>query len=122
MFEAPLRLVLLIAGFTVASGVFDALAFTHSARMWQEDRLIWSETAKAASSFAIGITLYWIAVRYLSEAGVVTAEVQTLVWFGVTIVGVALLGGRFFHWQLVEQLAAINILLSLGLLLSRSPA
>ena len=94
MSDAPFRLVLLVVGFTLASGVFDAMAFTHSARMWQEDRLVWSETVKAAGAFATGITLYWIAVRYLTEAGVVSAEIQTLVWFGVTIVGVALLGGR----------------------------
>ncbi len=122
MLEAPLRLALLIAGFTIASGVFDALAFTYSARMWHGDRLVWSETAKAAGSFAIGVTMYWGAVRYLSEAGVVTAEIQTLVWFGVTILGVAVLGGRFFHWQLLEQLAAVNVFVSLGWLVSRSAA
>ena len=121
MIEAPLRL-LLIAGFLIASGIFDALAFTYSARMWHGAGLVWGETVKAGGSFIVGITMYWGAVRYLSEAGVVTAEMQTLVWFVVTILGVAVLGGRFFHWQLLEQLAAVNVFVSLGWLVSRSAA
>ena len=122
MLEPRIRLALVITGFTIASGVFDALAFTHSARMWQGERLVWGEAVKAAGSFAIGITMYWGAVRYLSQAGIVTAEMQTLLWFGVTILGVAMLGGRFFHWQLLEQVVALNALLSLGWLVSRSVA
>ncbi len=122
MTEAGLRLTLLIAGFTIASGVFDALAFTYSARMWQGGSLVLGETAKAAGSFVVGIVMYWGAVRYLSEAGIVTAEMQSLLWFGVTILGVALLGGRFFHWQLLEQIAAVNVFVSLGWLVSRSAA
>ena len=120
MLEPGIRLALVIAGFTIASGVFDALAFTYSARIWQGDSLVWGEAAKAAGSFAIGITMYWGAVRYLSQAGIVTAELQTLLWFGVTILGVAMLGGRFFHWQFLEQVVALNVLLSLGWLVSRS--
>ncbi len=122
MVEAPLRLLLLITGFLIASGIFDALAFTYSARMWDGAGLVWSETAKAAGSFIVGITMYWGAVRYLPEVGVVTPEIQTLVWFVVTILGVAVLGGRFFHWQLLEQLAAVNVFVSLGWLVSRSAA
>lgn len=118
--DVNIRLTILVAGFTIASGVFDSLAFTHAASMWKEGRLIWIEAAKSASSFLVGMTLYCVAVRYLSEAGIIQAEIQTLLWFVITMVGVAVLGGRFFHWQLLEQVVAVNVLLGLGWLISRT--
>ncbi len=117
-----LRLSLLITVFTVASGVFDSLAFTYSASVWQGGRLIWSELAKSASCFFMGITMYWGAVRYLSQAGIDTPELQTLLWFGITIAGVAVLSGRFLHWQRLDQIIAASVLVGLGWLLCRNAA
>ncbi len=121
-FDGPVRLSLVIAAFMIASGALDSLAFTSASKMWDGGRLVWTEAGKSATSFLLGMTMYWGAVRYLSKAGVVMPEVQTLLWFGVTMVGVAILGGRFFHWHLVEQLVAVNVLLSLGWLLVRTTA
>ncbi len=120
--EIDLRLSVLVAAFTIASGVFDALAFTHAAAMWKEGRVVWPEAGKSCGSFLLGMTAYWGAVRYLGEAGVVFAELQTLLWFAVTIVGVALLGGRFLHWQPTEQVVALAVMVGLGWLISRTGA
>ncbi len=117
-----LRLSVLVVGFTVASGFFDALAFSYAAGMWRDGRLVASEAAKCASSFLLGITMYFGAVRYLGEAGVVLAEIQTLIWFGVTIIGVAILHGRFFQWNPLEHIVAVNVVLGLGWLISRTSA
>ena len=114
------RLTVLIITFTVASGIFDSLAFSYAAGIWKDGRLVASEAWKAAASFTIGIGMYFGALRYLSEAGVVFAEVQVLLWFGVTIVGVAILQGRFFQWQVLEQVVAVHVLLGLGWLISRT--
>jgi hypothetical protein len=120
MADFPLRLPAAIALFTIAAGLFDALAFSYSATMWQAGRLVWVQAAKAAASFATGIILYWIAIRYLHEAGVVLPEIQTLIWFVVTIVGVALLGGRLLQMPVLDQIAAANALISLGWLIVRT--
>ncbi len=120
--DSPLRLPLLITGFTVAAGALDALAFTYSAEMWQGGKLVWRQASKAALTFALGITMYWIAVRYLGEAGILMPELQTLIWFTVTIVGVTVLGGRFFHWPVLDQIVAANVLISLGWLIARTSA
>lgn len=120
--EASLRLLLLIATFTIGAGILDSLAFTYSASMWQGGRLVWDQASKAAASFALGIAMYWGAIRYLGEAGVVLPEIQTLIWFAVTIIGVTILGGRFIHWPLVDQLVATNVLVSLGWLITRTSA
>lgn len=122
MSETQIRLSVLIVGFTIASGLLDALAFTYSSKMWDGGRLVWSLATKAAASFALGITLYWIAVRYLGEAGIVLPEIQTLIWFSVTIIGVTLIGGRFVQWPVVDQLVAVNVLLGLGWLIARTSA
>ncbi len=117
-----LRLTVLVVGFTVASGLLDALAFSYAAGMWRDGRLVASEAAKSASSFLLGMTMYFGAVRYLGEAGVVLAEIQTLIWFGVTIIGVAIFHGRFFQWDPLEHIVAVNVVLGLGWLISRTSA
>ena len=122
MSDEPLRLSVLITGFTIAAGLLDSLAFTYSASMWQGGKLVWGHAARAAATFALGITMYWGAVRYLEEAGVVLPEIQTLIWFTVTIVGVTFLGGRFIHWPVLDQVVAVNVLVSLGWLITRTAA
>ena len=47
-------------------------------------------------------------------------EMQTLIWFSVTIIGVAVLGGRFSQWCLLDQIVAANVLISLGWLVMRT--
>jgi hypothetical protein len=120
MEEAEVRLSVLIVGFTVAAGLLDSLAFTYSAGMWQGGKLAWGQASKAAITFALGICMYWGAIRYLGEAGIVLPEIQTLIWFAVTIVGVTVLGGRFIHWPILDQLIAANVLVSLGWLITRT--
>ena len=122
MTDVNLRLSLLITSLMIASGVFDSLAFTYSSRMWQEGRLMFEPASKAAVSFAIGIGLYWAGIRYLGEAGVVLPEIQTLIWFGVTIIGVAILGGRLPQWHFVDQIIGANVIISLGWLITRTSA
>lgn len=118
--ETPLRLSVLITSFTIAAGLLDSLAFSYSATVWQGGKLVWGQISKAAVSFALGIAMYWGAVRYLGEAGVVLPEIQTLIWFTVTIVGVTFLGGRFAHWPVLDQIVAVNVLVSLGWLITRT--
>lgn len=115
-----LRLYALIGGFTIAAGVLDSLAFTYSAGVWQSGKLLWGQASKAAVTFALGIGMYWGAIRYLGEAGVVLPEIQTLIWFGVTIIGVAILGGRLGQWHVVDQIVGANVIVSLGWLITRT--
>jgi len=45
---------------------------------------------------------------------------QTIIWFAVTIIGVALANGRFGGWPMSERLVAGAVILGLGSLLMRS--
>jgi hypothetical protein len=110
---------LIVIAFTVTSGFFDSFGFAHAATIWRGGSVVWSELAKSAGGFLIGMAMYWGAVRYLGEAGIVMAEIQTLLWFGITIVGVAILRGRFFHWPAADQFVAMGVMAGLAWLLSR---
>jgi hypothetical protein len=114
-----LRLLVLTV-LTLASGLGDAQGFIHAARMWQDGRMVWRELLASAGGFAVGIGSYWIAVRYLVSAGVLSAEIQTLIWFGVTIVGVAVVNGRFLAWPAADQAVAAGVLAGLGWLVLRT--
>lgn|SRR5512145_2972219 len=112
--------LLALAALTLASGLGDAHGFIHAARMWEDGRLVWRELLGSAAGFTVGIGSYWIAVRYLVSAGVLSAEIQTLIWFGVTIVGVAVVNGRFLAWPAADQVVAAGVLLGLGWLVIRT--
>jgi hypothetical protein len=114
--------VLMVAFFTVLSGIGDTYGFSHASDMWEEGKLVWAEMLKSASGFLVGFVTYWFAVRFLREMGVVATEVQTLFWFGVTIFGIALLSGKFFTWHRIDQIVALAVLLGIGWLLFHAGA
>ena len=106
--------------FTLLSGFCDAQGFIYASKVWQDDRFVWAEAFRSMLGFILGVTLYWLALRYLGQLGIVSAEVQTLLWFGMTIVGVALLSGRFAQWQLVDQIVSFGVLGGIAWLLFRT--
>lgn len=112
-----IRLLLIIIGLTVVSGIGDAFGFVHAARVWQGGQLIWDELGKSALGFSIGISISWLTIKYLQQFGVFAPETQTLIWFGVTIVSIALISGRFFQWQRLDQLVAVGVLFGIGWLM-----
>ena len=114
------RLWLVIIVLTLLSGVGDAYGFTHAALVWQNGRLVWGELARSALGFAVGIGLYWVVLRFMTAAGIVAPELQTIAWFGVTLIGVGLLSGRFLVWARLDQLVALLVLAGIGWLLVRT--
>lgn len=113
------RLTIVAVSLILAAGACDAAGFTYAAKIWQDNHPHWKILLLSASGFACGIALYWVTVRYLSEIGVVSPELQTLLWFGTTLVGVAMISGRFLSWHLLDQGVAILVLIGIGWLLVR---
>ena len=113
------QIALLIIGFTLISGLGDAQGFVGASRMWNGKEVVWRELVRSAIGFATGAVGFWFSVRYLRQAGVVAAEVQTLFWFAVTIVGVALLSRTLVRWQVVDQVVAVAVLAGVSWLLFR---
>ncbi len=114
--------LLLIIVLTLISGIGDAQGFIHAARLWQGGSIAWSELTKSALGFGVGISMYWLALRSMKELGILAPEIQTVIWFGVTLVGVALASGSFFKWQLIDQAVAVGVLAGIGWLMLRTLA
>jgi hypothetical protein len=95
---------------TIIAGLSDAAGAVHAARVWQDGRVVWGELLRSALGFGVAITLYWVVVRFMQQIGLVSAEMQTVVWFGIMLVGVALFSGEFFKWQRFDQALALLVL------------
>ncbi len=117
-----LRLFAIVIVLTIISGIGDSQGFLHAGRVWRDGTLMWDEVIKSAAGFAFGMVLYWIAIRYFQKSGVTMAETQTIVWFAITIVGVAALSGEFLRWRLADQLIAVTTLGGIGWLMFRTAA
>jgi hypothetical protein len=115
-----IKVFLFIISITLISGIGDSHGFIHAANMWRHGALVISELGKSALGFSVGIGSYWIAVKYLNEFGVLSPETQTLIWFGMTIIGVALINGKFLQWQTLDQIIAIIVLVGIAWLLFRN--
>lgn len=112
-----IRLLIIIIGLTVLSGLGDSFGFVHAAKVWQGGQLVWVEVGKSALGFAFGISVSWLTIKYLQLFGIFAPETQTLLWFGVTMVGIALSSGKFFHWQRLDQVVAVAVLMGIGWLM-----
>ena len=112
--------ILLIVLFTLLSGAGDAQGFLYASKVWDGGQFQWLVALKSGAGFQFGVIMYWFALRHLQANGVVAVEVQTLFWFGATIIGVALLGGQFLRWPWADQLAALAVLSGIGWLMFRT--
>jgi len=110
---------IIIIGLTVISGYNDAKGFIHASKIWNKKGIVWEEVVYSGLGFAIGILTYWLSIKFLKVAGVDSVELQTVFWFAVTIISVAVLSGQFISWRLTEQLISIGVLLGIGWLLFR---
>jgi len=111
---------LLVFVLIVLSGFADSLGFVYAAKIWQKDGISWIDVGKSSLGWAVGITLYVFSLRFMTRLGVTSAEMQTAVWFAMTIIGVVVFSGKFFGWPRLEQLVAILVLAGLGWLLVRT--
>lgn len=116
------KLLLLIIGLTLASGIGDAQGFYHAATMWHDNKIVWNAFGKSALGFVVGIGAFWFASKYMTALGIVAPEMQTIIWFGITIVSVAIVSRQFLHWQRIDQVVAFLVLLGIGWLLFRTGA
>jgi hypothetical protein len=85
-----------------------------------EGAISWIDVAWSTTAWSVGIMLYVMSLRFLTRLGVTAAEIHTMVWFAMTIVGVIVFSGRFFAWPRLEQGVATLLLVGLGWLLVRT--
>ena len=102
---------------TLASGLADSYGFVHASRLWNGGRLVPGELARSGIGFALGIATYWVLLRFAERLGVHSVAIQTIGWFGATLIGVAILTGEFRSWGLANQVVALGVAVGIGWLL-----
>lgn len=112
--------VTIIIILTVLSGLGDANGFSHAANMWNKGRIVLPELIRAIIGFTFGIATFMVSIRYFQKFGIVTPEMQTIGWMVVTTIGVAIIGGRFTHWQTFDQILAAAIIIGLCIIILRT--
>ena len=110
----------LVAVCTVLAGLTDGYGLYHGSRVLVDGKVDVGAMARSAVGFAIGTFFFWVTTAALQRVGNVSAELQTLTWFGVAIVGVAALSGKVLQWQRSEQVIGAAVLLGIGWLLART--
>lgn len=106
---------------TLLSGIGDAYGFVHAARIWRDDLVHWPALGRSALGFGGGMAMQWMALRYLHRLGVTVAELQTMLWFTVTMIGIAVLSRSALQWAPGDRLVALGVLCGLGWLIARNP-
>ncbi len=109
----------LIVFFTILSGLGDSQAFLHSARIWSNGKLIGKEIGFASFGFLVGAIMYWIAIKFMQDIQINAPELQTLLWFIITIIGVAIFSGKFLEWDNINKIISVIVLLCLCILIYR---
>ncbi|MBI1763963.1 MAG: hypothetical protein HYR56_21265 [Acidobacteria bacterium] len=105
---------------TLLSGVCDAQGFVYAARMWQGGALVKAAALRSLLYFLVGMALYLYSLRFLQQFSVVSPELQSLFWFSVTLIGVAVINGRAAQWSSIDRLVAVLVLCGIGWLLLRT--
>lgn len=112
--------ITLIIILTIISGLADSQGFFHSSNVWRNGKFILLEAGKSLLGFGVGSVVFWFAIKYMQQVGILSAEVQTITWFAVTIVGVAVASGKFLRWDAIDQTIAVVVIIEIGLLLFRT--
>lgn len=114
-----LQSLAIIVFLTVITGFADARGFMHASAMWDGGTFVPATAVRAIAYFVVGIPAYMATLYFLRRHGLVVAELQVMVWFLITVVGVALMSGRFFTWNMVDRLVAGVVVIGMIWLVAR---
>lgn len=63
--------------------------------------------------YILGILIDYIALYTLSQSKIFIPELLSTIFMLSTIVGIALLSGQFFQWQLIDKIVAVLVAMGL---------
>ncbi|MBB6093704.1 putative membrane-anchored protein [Povalibacter uvarum] len=102
---------------TALSAFFDAKGFVYAAQSWRDGTLSLSIALLALLYFVGGVSVYIGTIGIQHKLGVNSATLQTLFWFAMTIIGIALLDGTIAGWSTVQKSVGIAVTAGIGWLL-----
>lgn len=102
------------------SAYFDAKGFHYAGFVWDNNGSFMSgRFFYSFFFFMFGILLYLISIRFFVLSGVNSSTLQTIIWFGATIIGVSIFNGDFKQWDIYQYIAFFFIFFSMIYLLVR---
>jgi hypothetical protein len=114
---------LLVVGLlTLASGLLDARGFVYAARAWPEGQLDVKMGVASLASFAGGVSVYVLAVKFMQNVGIQGVALQSGMWFVVTAVGIAAMDGTLLQWSRTQQIVGVAVAVALGWLITTTRA
>ena len=102
---------------TALSAFFDAKGFVYASQSWKSGSLIVSTSLLALVYFVLGVTLYIASIGFQQRLGVHSAALQSIFWFAMTVVGIALLDGSIAQWSVAERVVGASVSIGIGWLL-----
>jgi hypothetical protein len=90
----------------MTASLADAKAVSHAVRSWHMSKMQHVHVLSTFLFFALSVTPFVYSIRYFGMAGIISRQVQALIWFLGTILFVAILDGSFFSWKRVDQIVA----------------
>jgi len=104
---------IMIVILTVITGYADAQGAIWASKIWENDRLNPDALWRAGLGFGIGIAVYFVTLKFLRNVGVVSPEMQTIIYMVIMLITVAVVSRTFFTWQPVDQGVAIAVLVGM---------
>ncbi len=97
----------------VVSGLADSQGFVHASDVWHDERVSWPSLGRSGLGFVVGMSSYWMSIRFMNRVGLATADLQYLVWFLITLLGVGIATGSIRRWTSID--IAVGVLVVAGL-------
>jgi hypothetical protein len=97
----------------VLSGIADSQGFVHASDIWRGEGVSWASLGRSSLGFLVGMTAYWISIRFMNRVGLATADLQYLVWFFITLIGVGIATGSIRRWTGID--VAVGVVVVAGL-------
>jgi hypothetical protein len=109
-----------VVGLTSVSGLLDARGFLYASKAWPGGHIDPRMAGLSVLCFAVGLSCYVVAVRFIQAMGVTGVALQSALWFIVTAVGIAVLDTSILSWSRTQQVVGVLVAVGLGWLIVTS--
>lgn len=114
-------LILALVLVTALSAFFDAKGFVYAALAWRGGSVSAANALWSLGFFVTGVSLYIASIGFQQRLGVQSPALQSIFWFAMTVIGVALMDGTIAQWSTAQRAVAIAVSLGVAWLLISAP-
>jgi hypothetical protein len=114
--KSPLVIAAIIV-LTALSAFFDAKGFVYAAQSWRDGALVPRAVGLSLINFFGGVALYIGSIGFQQRIGVESAAMQSILWFAMTVIGIALMDGTIGHWSMTQRAVGVAVTVGIGWLM-----